>query len=137
MGDPEIHVSEQGQWKGFRRWQGNAGQKPAEPRDGASMVAILDGATKFTAQQSCCMLMMRLTFLGLIKMEKNPLQTLGERAEKGAAEIDARRRSALVKLGIAAVVAYTAPVILRLDRAEAAHKSPTFCLLNPSNPHCV
>ena len=46
MGDLEIHVSEQGQWKGFRRWQGNAGQKPAEPRDGASMVAILDGATK-------------------------------------------------------------------------------------------
>ncbi len=70
-------------------------------------------------------------------MEKNPLQTLGGRAEKGAAEIDARRRNALAKLGIAAGVAYMAPVILRLDRAEAAHKSPTFSLGNPTHPHCV
>ena len=69
-------------------------------------------------------------------MEKNPLQTLGERAEKGAAEIDARRRNALVKLGIAAVVAYTAPMIIHVDRAEASHP-PSFCLRKPTHPHCV
>ena len=70
-------------------------------------------------------------------MEKNPLQTLGERAEKGAAEIDARRRNALVKLGIAAVVAYTAPMIIHVDRAQAGHKSPSFCLTSPGHPHCA
>jgi hypothetical protein len=32
--------------EGVQAVAGNAGQKPAEPRDGASMVAILDGATK-------------------------------------------------------------------------------------------
>ncbi len=65
------------------------------------------------------------------------MQTHSHRADKSAAEIDARRRNALAKLGIAAGVAYMAPVILRLDRTEAAHKSPTFCLANPGNPHCV
>ncbi len=92
----------------------------------------------WTVQQNCCMLMMRLTFLGLIKMEKYPLQTLGERAEKGAAEIDARRRNALAKLGIAAVVAYTAPMIIHVDRAQAGHQSPgsTYCLANPTHPQC-
>ncbi len=71
-------------------------------------------------------------------MEKNSLQVRGGRAEKGAAEIDATRRNALAKLGIAAVVAYTAPVILRLDRAEAGHAAPgsSFCLANPSHGQC-
>lgn len=74
--------------------------------------------------------------MGLIKMEKNSLPVCGGRAEKGAAEIDARRRSALAKLGIAAVVAYTAPMIIHVDRAQAGHKSPSFCLTHPTNPHC-
>ncbi len=92
----------------------------------------------WTVQQNCCMLMMRLTFLGLIKMEKNPLQTLGERAEKGAAEIDVRRRNALAKLGIAAGVAYMAPVILRLDRAEAHVTTPSHCAAKGGAPqHCA
>lgn len=52
-------------------------------------------------------------------MPKNSLQVRGGRAEKGAAEIDARRRSALAKLGIAAGIAYAVPIILRLDRAHA------------------
>ena len=71
-------------------------------------------------------------------MPKNSLQVRGGRAEKGAAGIDARRRSALAKLGIAAVVAYTAPIILRLDRAEAGHFAPgsTFCLANPQHGGC-
>ncbi len=71
-------------------------------------------------------------------MEKNPLQTLGERAEKSAAEIDATRRNALAKLGIAAVVAYTAPMIIHVDRAQA-HSSPTICAQNPNHAqgaHC-
>ena len=66
------------------------------------------------------------------------MQTHSHRAEKGAAEIDATRRKALAKLGIAAVVAYTAPIILRLDRAEAGHFAPgsTFCLANPQHGGC-
>ena len=72
-------------------------------------------------------------------MEKNSLQVRSGRAEKGAAEIDVRRRNALAKLGIAAGVAYTAPVILWLDRAEA-HAGPTICEKQPAhgNPsHCA
>ena len=70
-------------------------------------------------------------------MSKNSLRMRGDRDEKGAAEIDATRRKALAKLGLAIGIAYSAPVILRLDRAQAAHQSPTFCLANPNNPHCV
>ena len=70
-------------------------------------------------------------------MPKNSLQVGGGRAEKGAAEIDARRRSALAKLGIAAVVAYTAPVILWLDRAEAHAFGSTHCAVKNFDPaHC-
>ena len=91
----------------------------------------------WTAQQSCCMLMMVLMFLGLIKMEKNPLQTLGERAEKGAAGFDARRRNALAKLGIAIGIAYSAPLILRLDRAEAHKTTPSHCIASGGRTgHC-
>jgi hypothetical protein len=60
-------------------------------------------------------------------MRENPMQTHSDRAEKGAAEIGATRRKALAKLGIAAGVAYLAPVILRLDRAEAHTSTPSHC----------
>jgi hypothetical protein len=67
------------------------------------------------------------------------MQTHSHRAEKGAAEVDVKRRNALAKLGIAAVVAYTAPLILRLDRAEAGHQLPgsSYCLGNPTHPQCT
>lgn len=52
-------------------------------------------------------------------MPKNSLQVRGGRAEKGAAEIDATRRKALAKLGIAATVVYAAPILLRLNDAAA------------------
>ncbi len=66
------------------------------------------------------------------------VQPRGGRAEKGAAGFDARRRNALAKLGIAAVVAYTAPMIIHVDRAQAGHQSPgsVFCLANPNHPQC-
>jgi hypothetical protein len=68
-------------------------------------------------------------------MPENSMQTHSDRAEKGAAEIDATRRSALAKLGIAAVVAYTAPIILRLDRAEANITTPSHCA-DKGGAHC-
>ncbi len=63
------------------------------------------------------------------------MQTHSDRAEKGAAEIDATRRKALAKLGIAAGVAYLAPMIVHLDRAEAFH-TPSECLAAPNHQHC-
>ena len=68
-------------------------------------------------------------------MPKNSLQVRGGRADKGAAEISVKRRKALARLGIAAGVAYLAPMIVRLDRAEAGH-TPSECLVTPDHPHC-
>ena len=70
-------------------------------------------------------------------MPKNSLQVRGGHAEKGAAGIDAKRRSALAKLGIAAGVAYMAPVILRLDRVEADKTTASHCIAEGGAPqHC-
>lgn len=53
-------------------------------------------------------------------------------APQTAAEIS--RRKALARLGLAAGVAYAAPVVLHLDREAKAMMSPTPC--PPPNGNC-
>jgi len=49
---------------------------------------------------------------------------------KDSEHVERDRVKALAQLGLAIGIAYSAPLILRLDRAEAH-------LVPPSDPHCI
>lgn len=57
---------------------------------------------------------------------------------KDSEHVERDRVKALAQLGLAIGIAYSAPLILRLDRAEAGHRSPgsAFCADNPQHGGC-
>ncbi len=65
-----------------------------------------------------------------------PEETLSREAEEVGEKISRSRRAALTRLGIGAAIAYSAPVIIHLDRSAHAAKLPTPCPRGSIKPAC-